>query len=81
MSHLSSADPFLGAPAHPCLVPPGSKDFDGQGYVVSLGPLDPQNWSLTLQMHSKWGLNYVSLAHTHPTRSYKEGPDGTASRS
>lgn len=63
------------------LVPPGSKDFDSQGYIVSIWPPGTQNWSLTLQIHSKWALNSGSLAHPTPRRSYREGPEGTASRS
>lgn len=48
------------------LVPPGSKDFDSQGYIVSIWPPGTQNWSLTLQIHSKWALNSGSLAHPTP---------------
>ena len=47
---------FLGA----SLAPPSSKDLEGQGDTVRQ-PHSTQNWALTLQVHSRWTPNDVSL--------------------
>lgn len=74
--HLPADIPFLKAPI-PCfsgasLAPPGSKDLEGLGYIVSVWPHGAQNWALTLQVHSKWALNDVSPPKPSPAERLPE---------